>query len=263
MPDKLLPGLVSVTFRDLAVDDVVKLAADNGLVGIEWGGDAHVPPGDVAAAERARALTADGGLAVAAYGSYYRTGHEGDEDVPNFDAVLDSAEALGAPVIRVWAGRREAAAGDPYREQLADDVRRVVGMADARNVRVACEWHAGTLTADADGGRWLLDNVPRLLTYWQPSNGKTHETRLAELDVVRSQLAHVHVFHWLETPDGRDRRPLAEGEASWSQFLHVAVDTPLPEGIAQRYAMLEFVRNDDPQQARDDAATLRRLLDEA
>ena len=39
------PGLCSITFRDLAVDDVVALAAEAGLAGIEWGADRHVPPG--------------------------------------------------------------------------------------------------------------------------------------------------------------------------------------------------------------------------
>src|SRR5699024_9435729 len=51
------PGLCSVTFRGLEVDRVVDLAADAALACIEWAGDAHVPPGDTVAAERARACT--------------------------------------------------------------------------------------------------------------------------------------------------------------------------------------------------------------
>ena len=42
---RIRPGLCSITFRDLSVDDVVALAADAGLAGIEWGADRHVPPG--------------------------------------------------------------------------------------------------------------------------------------------------------------------------------------------------------------------------
>ena len=42
------PGLCSVTFRALDVPAVVRLAAEAGLERIEWAGDVHVPPGDLA-----------------------------------------------------------------------------------------------------------------------------------------------------------------------------------------------------------------------
>ncbi|MEL7086971.1 MAG: hypothetical protein AAGL98_00775 [Planctomycetota bacterium] len=66
----ILPGLVSVTFRKLTPTQICELAADAGLQGIEWGGDVHVPAGDVGAAKAVAALTRARGLAVAAYGSY-------------------------------------------------------------------------------------------------------------------------------------------------------------------------------------------------
>jgi len=66
----LIPGLVSVTFRQLTVEEIGELATECGLQAVEWGGDVHVPPGDFAAARRAL----DTGLKVAAYGSYYRAG---------------------------------------------------------------------------------------------------------------------------------------------------------------------------------------------
>ncbi len=256
----LQPGLVSVTFRKLDVEAVAQLAADCGLVGIEWGGDIHVPAGDVAAAGHARQVTADHGLSVAAYGSYYRAGHAGQKDVPTFEAVLDSAVALAAPVIRVWPGRQEADAGDAYAELVADDLLRVIDVARTADIRVACEWHEGTMTADASRGGWLLDNVPDLLSYWQPSNGRPHATRLAELDVVRPRLAHVHVFNWLEEPDGRDRRPLQDGRNDWQVFLQKASDAPRQDDLLERFAMLEFVRDDDIEQCRQDAAVLLDML---
>ena len=39
------PGLVSVTFRALPADEVLRLMLRSGLGCIEWGGDVHVPPG--------------------------------------------------------------------------------------------------------------------------------------------------------------------------------------------------------------------------
>ena len=46
------PGLVSVTFRQLAPEALIDLAARAGLAAIEWGADIHVPPGDDANAVR-------------------------------------------------------------------------------------------------------------------------------------------------------------------------------------------------------------------
>ena len=66
------PGLCSVTLRALEPSAVVELAAAAGLEAIEWGGDVHVPPGDVDRAGQVRTLTEGAGLAVASYGSYLR-----------------------------------------------------------------------------------------------------------------------------------------------------------------------------------------------
>jgi 3-dehydroshikimate dehydratase len=42
------PGLVSVTFRKLTPVEVAGLVKKGGLKSIEWGGDIHVPHGDLA-----------------------------------------------------------------------------------------------------------------------------------------------------------------------------------------------------------------------
>src|SRR6187549_164575 len=94
-------GLVSVTFRQLPPREIVDLARRAELGGIEWGGDVHVPAGDAGRAREVRAMTEDAGLSIVAYGSYYRAG---EEDEAAFAPVLDSACALGAPAIRIWAG---------------------------------------------------------------------------------------------------------------------------------------------------------------
>ena len=88
-------GLTSVTFRQKSVEEIIALAAQAGLSGIEWGGDVHVAPGDAASAAETARKTREAGLAVLSYGSYYRGG-EGEDFAP----ILASARALGAPVIR-------------------------------------------------------------------------------------------------------------------------------------------------------------------
>ncbi len=96
------PGLVSVTFRKLTPREIVTAAVQAKLQGIEWGGDVHVPHGKIDVAREVAAMTRDAGLAISSYGSYYRLGDEAKDLLPR---VIETAIALGAPVVRVWAGR--------------------------------------------------------------------------------------------------------------------------------------------------------------
>ena len=110
-------GLVSVSFRSLPCTEIVRIAKSSGLAGIEWGGDIHVPAGDLAAAEAAAELTAQAGLSVCAYGSYYRAGTDGADFHAAFQKVLDTAVHLGAPVIRIWAGNTGSAQTTPEKRR--------------------------------------------------------------------------------------------------------------------------------------------------
>ena len=65
-------GLVSISFRDLSVEQIIDLCKKNGLKSVEWGGDIHVPHGDTERAKRVYELCENNGISVAAYGSYYR-----------------------------------------------------------------------------------------------------------------------------------------------------------------------------------------------
>jgi hypothetical protein len=67
------------------------------------------------------------------------------------------------------------------------------------------------------------------------------------------RLLHVHVFHW-RLPD-LARLPLAEGEPRWRRYLE-----ELHHLGGRRHLLLEFVRDDSPQQLLDDAQTLKRWL---
>ena len=64
MNPKLKPGLVSISFRDLSCEEIVKLVSESRLSGIEMGGDVHVPHGNLPTAERAAKMTLDAGLEV-------------------------------------------------------------------------------------------------------------------------------------------------------------------------------------------------------
>ena len=252
------PGLCSVTFRKLDPPQIIALAREAGLEGIEWGGDIHVPPGGGERAAEIRRRTLEGGLALGPYGSYYRAG-ESEAAGMSFASVLDSAAALGAPVIRVWAGTRDRAdADDAYVDRVVDDLRRISVLGAERGVMVAPEFHDGTLTNRAESTLEILRRVdhPNLRAHWQPRHGQPVATGLAEIAALAPWLYHVHVFQWW--PDQTRRFLLAEGRERWIQFFRAIRAVP---GV--RFALLEFAKDDDPEALRQDAKALREIMAEA
>lgn len=246
-----ISGLVSITFRQLSVEQIIERVRRCRLDAIEWGGDVHVPHGDVTRADQTRQLTLDAGLCVASYGSYYRVGH--NEPVA-FEPVLETALALGAPIVRVWAGKQGSdTADETYWDAVIKDSRRIARLAAAEKIMVSYEYHAKTLTDTCAGTLRLLESVnePNLLTHWQPVSQRSRERNLEELESIRPYLCHLHAFHWV---DGR-RRPLAEGEADWRDYLKSAWETRRDHGV-----LIEFVADDEPDNFTADAAALQNVL---
>ena len=249
MMTNLVPGLVSISFRQLQPEEIVRLCRDCGLRVVEWGGDVHVPHGNLQAAENVAALMRQSGLQCAAYGSYYRCGVSPREE---FSGVLECANILNAPFIRVWAGNKasgEISAAE--RAAVVADLQRCVYLAAAAGMRVSTEYHSGTLTDTVESCDALLADCPGLSTGWQPPVGMAPEACCAALQKVLPRLSTIHAFHWRQ----RERLPLADGAAVWRQYLKL-----LDSRTAATAVLLEFVRDDSPEQLRQDAGTLQELL---
>jgi len=248
-------GMASVTFRDLAPPEIVDVARRAGLQAIEWGGDVHVPHGDLERAREVGALTRDAGLEVASYGSYYRVGCRGGDD-PSFDEVLETALALDAPAIRVWAGERGTAdAGPHWWTTVVNDTRHIAGLASGAGLPIAFEFHGHTLTDSAESAERLMQQVdhPNVSCYWQLDRLLSPAARLEGLRRIAPWLANLHVFYYR----GGQQAALAEGADEWRQYLaHAAAQG------GDRYALLEFVEDGRPENLERDAATLIDLLAE-
>ena len=244
-------GLVSVTFRQLAPAEIIALVRQAGLDAVEWGGDVHVPHGDLPRAREVYERCAEAGLTVASYGSYYRLGRDNDS---RFRAVIETALELRAPLIRVWPGAvGSAAASEDYRATVAEEARGVAEQAAAAGLAIAFEFHANSLTDTADSARRLLDAAARdnLFTYWQPPTALDDDARMAGLELVRPEVANLHVFNWA----AGQRLPLAGAAAFWRRVLSLVDGVP-----GEHYALLEFVTDDEPAAFLRDAATLRQLV---
>lgn len=250
----VLAGLCSVTLRQLTWRSVVDIAVASGLEVVEWGGDVHVPHGDLRRAAAVRVACDTAGIALMSYGSYIFAGVTEADGVAE---ALDTAAALGVGTVRVWAApgvRPTASQAD--RERVVDGLRGVVTAAADRSLTVAVEFHPGTLTETAASTNALIDAVPGAFSYWQPLPGQDPDRAVDEFRAVADRCAHLHVFWWATS--GR-RLPLAEGRHPWTTILAESVRSGRWDG--SRVAYLEFVEGDDPAIVTRDAATLRAFLD--
>ena len=253
----LRPGLVSVTFRALSPREIVVACAEAKLEGIEWGGDVHVAPDDSKNAREVGRMTRDVGLEVAAYGSYFRC------DGAPFEPIVETALALGAPLIRVWAGKtdaREASALDWRR--VSDELARASDIARAAQVQIATEFHGGTLTSNAMSTLRLMESRDEscFQTLWQPLrrgpnfDSKT-EDNLMELRAVQFFLSNVHVYEWANDAQGHCQRLPLRNSAQWPRYIE-----ELKRIGGSRWLLLEFVPNDDVAVLAREATALRNWI---
>jgi sugar phosphate isomerase/epimerase len=241
-------GLVTITFRKLSPREVVDLARECGLTVLEWGGDIHVPPGDLANAREVARMTSDAGLVVQAYGSYVRLG---EDDPATYGGVIEAAAALGAPAVRVWAGRCPSdKADETYRRRVVDAAREFAELAFAAGIVTCYEFHANTLTDTDESAVALMRATEKagVRTLWQPPHEKTIEQNVQSLRTMLPWLNYLHVFHW---PVRGERAPLAEGADRWRACLKL-----LRQSRREVSLLLEFVRGDDPDQLRASIAAV-------
>lgn len=249
----LRTGLVSVSFRKLDVPQIVALAKENGLAAIEWGGDIHVKPGDLPAAYAARTACEQAGIIVSAYGSYYSAGHTPPAE---WEAVLASARELKAESVRIWAGKLgSAAASEADWQRTVDDINRICESAAGHGISITIEYHGGTLTDTLESALKLYGAIshPNFRAGWQPRDSISAEDGANEIRALRPWLGNVHVFQWW--PTGATRHPLADGRERWQTYLNAIAE----DGV-RRTVLLEFFKDDSPDQMRADAKTLHEML---
>lgn len=247
----IVPGLVSVSFRKKTPLEICSLCEKAALRAVEWGGDVHVPPRSPVSSE-VRRMSADHGLTISSYGSYYRVMQPLDE----LKACLDTARGLGCGVVRIWCGSKGSVEAEGERRQIVDELIRCAETAKQWGIMLALEYHGRTLTDERESAvRLMKETEPvsdSLSFYWQPRWDWGEEKRLASLEDVRSRLSHLHVFTWKHEGGEVIRLPLEDGGEMWKKVLGSFGE--------DRYALLEFVQDDSDEALLRDAAVLNRWI---
>ncbi|NLZ67692.1 MAG: sugar phosphate isomerase/epimerase [Spirochaetales bacterium] len=243
----LIPGIVSITFKTLSIQEIISLTNANDLKAIEWSENHHIELNNKAQAALVGELTRDNGLQVASYGSYFKLGKRADI-IPH----LENTKAMKAPFMRIWAYDKPSSEvdGNEYNVIVAE-AKKVCKIAKDYNIPLTLEWHKNTLTDTNESGLKLLRDVdsPYFKTFWQPTQALSVEQRVEGLKLIKPYLTNLHVYYW--TKDRREE--LKDGKDYWQQYLK-AVDDKV------HYALLEFVKNDSAEQFEKDVIVLKHLL---
>lgn len=253
-----MTGLTSVSYRPFSVEDIIALAVRSGLTGLEWGGDIHVPAGDVATAEKVAAQTKAAGLKIFSYGSYYKLGQQQGEAAiaAAFAPVLASAVVLGVPLLRIWAGTcGSAQCTEAQRKEWAAELAQVAAIAKEEGIKLGLEYHRNTLTDCHQSAARLLSDAAsdNVSTYWQINPDLPLETHLEEIAALKEHICAVHAFYWAK---GDVRETLAEHATEWQAYLAALKGLEIPY-------ILEFVKGDTLAQGEIEARTLQELLAQA
>jgi len=243
--NKIKCGMVSVTFRNYKLDEVITAVVRAGLEGIEWGGDIHIPHGDVKKAVYVSEACFAAGLEIFSYGSYYRAGQGQD-----FTPILETAVSLGAPNIRIWAGVKGSADSKSEYADIITDIQVCADRAAACGLTIAFEYHSGTLTDDPDSAVELIMKANRnnIFLYWQPDQFKSQEYNICALRKVLPYLLNVHVFTW----NNNNKYPLSEGYNMWMKYIDIIKNDDKPHGL-----FLEFSPDNTESAFLKDAETLK------
>ena len=247
-------GLVSISFRKLTIEEIFKLCHENGLENIEWGSDVHCKPKCAEAIEKIVSLSEKYGINTCAYGSYYRVGAENAGNA-DFNDIADTAEKIGAPIIRVWAfNKGSAETSEEEYKALVADMKRICGIAAEKGIKISLECHNNTLTDDYKSALRLLEDVncENLTMYWQPNQFKSLEYNLESAAALSKYVTNVHTFNW----DKALRFPLLEGIEVWKKYVEIINASTEHE---HNY-LLEFMPHDTPEEMPAESSALGEIL---
>lgn len=244
-------GFTTVTFRKKNRREICEIACKNHIKYIEWGGDVHLPPDDEAALQEVISLQKEFGLTAISYGSYYRLGAE---DYFLWEQIVNTADKIGAKIIRIWQGDCSSQKVSKEKMQaMVNETKKLADIADKKGLTVAFEFHKNTNNDNGKSAVAFLQAVNKhnVKTYWQPFS-TSEDTE--NLKAVLPYLICVHIFEWNENGH---RYSLKHGVAKWRVFLKI-----IENSDAEPYFVMEFVKHDSKRQFAKDVKTLRQMLTE-
>jgi len=240
-------GFTSTTFKGLAPEKIIALAAQAKADCVEWS-DLHVP--DPNKAKEVKALCDAIGIQCCSLGSYY---HAGDADEARWERLCGITAAMGAGFIRVWLGRRgsEQTSEKDY-AALLSDAKHMAQAARKLGIFIAAEAHPNTYNDTCETSlRFLKElNDPNFGTYYQ----SLYKDMPRDLDRLAKTWPWLRAVHVSFSEVTRNRRFLPKEDDCVERIV-----LALREREFQGPVLLEFCKGGNPQAFLRDMERLRAM----
>jgi sugar phosphate isomerase/epimerase len=197
-------------------------------------------------------------LCASSYGTYYRLGWLHEKNL--FEMILEIAQILGAPMVRVWGGGMAGRhLNMKMRREMIDDAIKIAAAAKKFNISVSLEYHPESITDTPKSAvdfmnevrNWGGDNI---YLYWQPKPLISFAENKQELLQVLPFLSYIHV----RAQEGNIRFLLWEHTSYWQEYIKIIKDSGREHSF-----LLEFTKDDNAGYFVEDAKVLVDLLAEA
>jgi sugar phosphate isomerase/epimerase len=241
-------GLVSVSFRGLDVDEIIKITKEAGLEAIEWGSDVHAPCTDSEKLNYIAKAQRDAGLYCSSYGTYFRLGDNKTEEIRDY---ISAAKILGTDILRLWCGNKNYTdLTAEERAALINQAKELASIAEEEGVILCMECHNKTFTNCLEGALDLMQSVnsPAFRMFWQPSTLTSVDENIEYATKIAPYTYNIHTFYY----ENGEKRHLCDGIATWKKYMDCFA--------GERAMLLEFMPDGLPETLPKEAAALREII---
>lgn len=213
-------GLTSVTFLELTVDMILRLAHDNKLKVIEWS-ERHIRHGQLEEAQKLQKLSKEVGLTIAAYSPNFNVSADSDAE---FIKILETAKALGTDTLSLVVYTEKDEDPEDALLHLVSRVRYLAGLAEKQGINLCFSYRRGTILEDYIRTTQFMELVDRknVSVSWQPNRTSSLIYNIFELKMLAPYVQLVYVSYL----DAASRyTPIIEGKDEWQQYLKVLKTT--------------------------------------
>ena len=243
-------GLVSVSFRQLSVLEIIKLIKAEGMSLVEWGSDVHAPIDDIEKLEQIAELQKEYGIKCSSYGTYFKVGTTPIEELESY---IKAAKILGTNVLRIWCGDKDSENySESEKQKLFEECKKLSEIAEQNVVVLCLECHGWTYTNRLSSALEVMEavNSDSFKMYWQPNQFRSYEENLEYAEKIAKYTVNIHVFNW----DGEDKFPLIEAKEKWQEYLK--------KFSGNENLLLEFMPDGKPESLTTEYAALKEIVGE-
>jgi len=228
---QIKPSMCSIGWRDEPIRSAIEAVSQAGYVGIEvWQPhvERHLEVGGTLAS--LSALLEQHALTAPMLSGYYDLAERAEESLRDLERHAEQAEALQAPMLRMFTGGRSSTEALPAAwDVVTETLQQACDIADKRGLGIALETHEGHLHDTTESTLCLLGSVarPNLFVNLDIYNlYAIGEDPVAALDQLGPHVRMVHLKNAIRQNESRRLGiPLAEGDMPYAPFLHALAES--------------------------------------